>query len=588
MNNNNIPKIANVNDYLKKLKKFSSKNNFKILHLNVNSLRNKIDQLLIILNLRIFDIVCLNETRLDYFLHPLSVLKSPYYNILRSDRDENNGGGVLVYVRNEYIISKSTISPVIEAIYFEISFKKQKFNFISCYNPPNIILVDFISDLEDFLFHFNLDEPLFLIGDFNIDMFTPNQQFTDFLKSYDLKNFVKDPTRVFTKSFVKKNNIVQTSSSQIDLVLHNKNLILSNEVIDCPFSDHKFVLTSLNIKSTKCEPKFVSLRNFSLSNLSLIKESLSTLDLSVLYNFNLNADDKWLQFKEMILSKVNPISPVKKILISLKNNTYPWVDQELSLLIRERDKAYNISKKSLLSHDHNLFIKLKKRVSQVTNLKMIEFFKDKQMKDFKNTKKFFQFYKSSFTLKSDKSNGILPNYITDGKNSASDSLGISKLFNSHFTNIKSNSSATHDASNNFITSSFDQFFKNNQLPNLTNKNFNFQKIDVSIISKLIMKLDSSNGPGISDINVRIFKSCVTEFAPVVTNIINDCITSGTVPAEWKCAIVTALYKGKGSIEDINNYRGISVLPLVSKIFEKVIASQILYYLKANKILFNGQ
>ena len=58
-----------------------------------------------------------------------------------------------------------------------------------------------------------------------------------------------------------------------------------------------------------------------------------------------------------------------------------------------------------------------------------------------------------------------------------------------------------------------------------------------------MKLDSSNGPGISDINVRIFKSCVTEFAPVVTNIINDCITSGT--AEWKCAIVTALYKGEG-------------------------------------------
>ena len=133
------------------------------------------------------------------------------------------------------------------------------------------------------------------------------------------------------------------------------------------------------------------MRNFSLSNLSLIKESLSTLDLSVLYNFNLNADDKWLQFKEMILSKVNPISPVKKILISLKNNTYPWVDQELSLLIRERDKAYNISKKSLLSHDHNLFIKLKKRVSQVTNLKMIEFFKDKQMKDFKNTKNFFNF-----------------------------------------------------------------------------------------------------------------------------------------------------------------------------------------------------
>lgn len=46
--------------------------------------------------------------------------------------------------------------------------------------------------------------------------------------------------------------------------------------------------------------------------------------------------------------------------------------------------------------------------------------------------------------------------------------------------------------------------------------------------------------------------------------------------EWKCAIVTPLHK-KGKLDDLNNYRGISVLPPLNKVFEKVLAQQIRDY-----------
>jgi hypothetical protein len=61
-----------------------------------------------------------------------------------------------------------------------------------------------------------------------------------------------------------------------------------------------------------------------------------------------------------------------------------------------------------------------------------------------------------------------------------------------------------------------------------------------------------------------------------------------IPSEWKTAVVTPLYKKKGELEDINNYRAISVLPPIAKLFEKMLTSQILEYLKETNILSPNQ
>ena len=54
------------------------------------------------------------------------------------------------------------------------------------------------------------------------------------------------------------------------------------------------------------------------------------------------------------------------------------------------------------------------------------------------------------------------------------------------------------------------------------------------------------------------------------------------------AVVTPLYKNKGSTEEVNNYRGISVLPPIAKLFEKLLHKQISTYLNTNNILSNEQ
>ncbi|CAF1025376.1 unnamed protein product [Brachionus calyciflorus] len=75
---------------------------------------------------------------------------------------------------------------------------------------------------------------------------------------------------------------------------------------------------------------------------------------------------------------------------------------------------------------------------------------------------------------------------------------------------------------------------------------------------------------------------------VIAQLFNYSIIFVEIPNDWKTAIVTPLYKNKGSTEDINNYRGISVLPPLAKLFEKLLHKQIIAYLNNNKILSNDQ
>ena len=65
------------------------------------------------------------------------------------------------------------------------------------------------------------------------------------------------------------------------------------------------------------------------------------------------------------------------------------------------------------------------------------------------------------------------------------------------------------------------------------------------------------------------------------------IESGILPDSWKLARVTPIFKN-GSTKNRSNYRPISVLPVLSRLFEKLIYDQLYEYLDSNKHLFKDQ
>ena len=106
------------------------------------------------------------------------------------------------------------------------------------------------------------------------------------------------------------------------------------------------------------------------------------------------------------------------------------------------------------------------------------------------------------------------------------------------------------------------------------------------VSKYINKLNVNKSTGIDCIGPKFLKMCKDHIVLAITAPINNCIGQGTCifPDKLKIASVIPLHKG-GDINDPHNYRPISILPTLSKVFEKHIANQIhSYFLKTDVIL----
>ena len=76
-------------------------------------------------------------------------------------------------------------------------------------------------------------------------------------------------------------------------------------------------------------------------------------------------------------------------------------------------------------------------------------------------------------------------------------------------------------------------------------------------------MKSMKATGLDGISARLLKDAAPEVSELITYIINLTISTSTIPSEWKTAKVTPIYKS-GDKSDPNNYRPISVLPLISK------------------------
>jgi hypothetical protein len=107
------------------------------------------------------------------------------------------------------------------------------------------------------------------------------------------------------------------------------------------------------------------------------------------------------------------------------------------------------------------------------------------------------------------------------------------------------------------------------------------------VSNIINNLDQNCSSGIDQISTKSIK-CIKRFiVPKLTQCINFCLANGTFPDALKVAKVTPIYKS-GNRSDPGNYRPVSVLPVMSKIFEKIIYNRLNNYLTQFNFLYDRQ
>ena len=111
----------------------------------------------------------------------------------------------------------------------------------------------------------------------------------------------------------------------------------------------------------------------------------------------------------------------------------------------------------------------------------------------------------------------------------------------------------------------------------------FTPVSEHTISELIHKAKTTTCQ-LDPLPTSLVKACLPSISPMITNIINSSLTTGTVPPTLKLAAITPILKKPGADPAVlNNYRPISNLPFISKTLERVVAAQLQSHLDTNNL-----
>ena len=97
------------------------------------------------------------------------------------------------------------------------------------------------------------------------------------------------------------------------------------------------------------------------------------------------------------------------------------------------------------------------------------------------------------------------------------------------------------------------------------------------LSKVVDKLPSGKATGKDGIPAEIIKSGKSSLLVLLHKLLTQCWNKGSVPQDLKDANIITLFKNKGDRHDCNNYRGISLLSIVGKLFARTVLHRIGWY-----------
>jgi hypothetical protein len=117
--------------------------------------------------------------------------------------------------------------------------------------------------------------------------------------------------------------------------------------------------------------------------------------------------------------------------------------------------------------------------------------------------------------------------------------------------------------------------------------FNFTSITIQETIDALNQIKSKNSPGLDGISTRSLKDATNIIAGPLVNIFNVSFQRAIFPNDWKLAKVTPVFK-EGNKADCGNYRPISVISVVAKLFEKLVYQQLRSFMTLNNILVEQQ
>ena len=108
------------------------------------------------------------------------------------------------------------------------------------------------------------------------------------------------------------------------------------------------------------------------------------------------------------------------------------------------------------------------------------------------------------------------------------------------------------------------------------------------INKLINKLKNNKSSGIDNVINEFLKYSPNNYKHLLLKLFNIILKTGIIPSEWCMSFISPIYKNKGKKDDPNNYRGISIISCLGKLFSALINERLTKFADINEIIGEEQ
>ena len=565
-----------------------------IMNTNARSLVKHMAEYQLIFNLlengkpNYFDILTFTETWLDQSLESLVTLDG-YHEIFKHKSTVKQGGGLAIYVRNELnvkerndlciphdkqslfdclfveIISKSHLNKnlVIGVLYRSPGQNSEK-EFTSCmYHLLNKIECE--------------NKDVVLMGDANIDLLKYNIQnsSTEYLDMFLCNGMVPGitlPTRV-----------TKTSATLIDhiFIKNTMNYHVAG-TLTTNITDHyiNFIFLSKKEQTAK-RPSHIKYRHYSTENIQALNSCLGHEDWHPVFQEN-NPNHAYEKFLQIFTTHFNTHIPVKTVKFNPhKHKINSWITKGLLTSIKTKDSLFSKLKRTsdpdkyhILQLHYNAYrnklnslIKTAKKLHWAATFELC---KNDMKETWRNINKLMNRNPNKMTI---------PDVLKNGAESYQSSNHIAEGFNNFFTDIGKNLASKIPS----VSQDPKEYLPNVNFPNT----FLLFPSDQNEIKNIITKMKPKVSTGYDSISTKLVKQIYEGLLSPLLYIVNLSLSTGIVPDKMKLAKVVPIYKSGGK-EIISNYRPVSLLPVFSKILEKIVYKRLYNYLEKFNILTPSQ
>ena len=528
----------------------------------------------------------------------IKLFSIPGYQTIPLGRKCGRKGGLIIYLRDNYTYESRDLyktSTDWEGQFIDITHINKekltpKISLANVYRPPRNNYSDesidkFIKPMTDIILTLCKEKSTIITGgDFNIDLLMLNskekfQEYFDIFVSNGLLPQITLPTR-----FAKKR---ATLIDQIFCRFSKNTSELKSGIVVTKISDHLPCFSSIKVvfKANTKPPEYIKIDKNGPSDIEdfkkEVKKGLSQTD----FDNDLLADpnDNYGKLETIITSAKEKCLPLTEVKFKkYKHKISPWITFTIINSIKTKDKLYVKWKKA--NPDSLKYVELENLFHSHCSTLQKSIREAKQQYYYKQFENFKSNIKKTWgqineILSNKKKDSELPSYFCEGNSILTKSEDIADCFNRFFCNV---GPKLADSIKGPEGKSYKDYLKQNIL-----STFAFTTVDTDYVIKMIAELKSKSSFGHDGISSILLKKVSPEISKVLTCIINQSLVTGIFPNSLKVAKISPIYK-KEDPHQTDNYRPISLLPVISKVFEKVVFKQVYEYFNVNNLLYKSQ